>query len=500
MTFANPLFLWGGFAAFIPVIIHLWGRRRPRRVPFPSLMLLQASHQQQSTFRRLRDLILLALRVLLILMVALALAGPSTTSAWLRPIAGGITMVLLDSSYSMAYRDGDLTNFDKAKQVAARLVEGGRDKIWLAMAGEDVQPLSPTPLTDQETLEGLLPQANVTHQHGDIAASLLSACELLQSRNLPGAVVLITDMQEASVSPLDASGRDLLRKTSVQLVDVSVPSAANVCLESLRPVDGVAVTGRPCRLRAKVRAYGGAAEQKLQVNLIAGKWHSPVRSLAVGPNESAEIDITVPAHPPGELLCRAQIAGDLLEADNTRWVVVPVRERISVAVVGVSRRTRFIRLALEPAPGGPVQVRDLTADEVSIAALEGCDTMVLGDIPRLSEEATEALLTHHRDGTGLIIFIGPQTDSEWYNDILLPRLVGLDQPVVHSRASGAGGDLLAAAFWGYWQLVESPEALQVLARLIDGTPWLLHVPTCSCSTPHRIPNGPTCRATPHGWR
>ena len=37
MSFLNPLFLFGLLAAAIPVIIHLFTRRRPREVPFPSL-------------------------------------------------------------------------------------------------------------------------------------------------------------------------------------------------------------------------------------------------------------------------------------------------------------------------------------------------------------------------------------------------------------------------------------------------------------------------------
>ena len=37
MSFLNPLFLIGLAAAAIPIIIHLFTRRRPREVRFPSL-------------------------------------------------------------------------------------------------------------------------------------------------------------------------------------------------------------------------------------------------------------------------------------------------------------------------------------------------------------------------------------------------------------------------------------------------------------------------------
>jgi len=50
MSFFNPLLLWGALGAAFPLLIHLWGRRRPRRVLFPSLRLIRAGQQQQSSY------------------------------------------------------------------------------------------------------------------------------------------------------------------------------------------------------------------------------------------------------------------------------------------------------------------------------------------------------------------------------------------------------------------------------------------------------------------
>ena len=52
MNFLNPLFLFGLAAAAIPVIIHLFTRRRPKDIPFPSLEFL--FEVNQSEIRRLK--------------------------------------------------------------------------------------------------------------------------------------------------------------------------------------------------------------------------------------------------------------------------------------------------------------------------------------------------------------------------------------------------------------------------------------------------------------
>ena len=48
MNFLNPLFLFGLGAAAIPILIHLFTRRRPREVKFPSLEFLTEVQDRKS--------------------------------------------------------------------------------------------------------------------------------------------------------------------------------------------------------------------------------------------------------------------------------------------------------------------------------------------------------------------------------------------------------------------------------------------------------------------
>ena len=52
MNFLNPLFLFGLAAAAVPILIHLFTRKRPREMKFPSLEFL--SEVNRSEIRRLR--------------------------------------------------------------------------------------------------------------------------------------------------------------------------------------------------------------------------------------------------------------------------------------------------------------------------------------------------------------------------------------------------------------------------------------------------------------
>ena len=77
MSFLNPLFLIGLAAAAIPILIHLFTRKRPREMAFPSLEFLAEVNRSEIRRLRLRQWLLLLLRTLAIAALALAMAKTS---------------------------------------------------------------------------------------------------------------------------------------------------------------------------------------------------------------------------------------------------------------------------------------------------------------------------------------------------------------------------------------------------------------------------------------
>ena len=57
LGFANPLLLWGLLAAAIPLVVHLFFRRRPRPVAFPALDFVLRARRQTERRLRLRRLL-----------------------------------------------------------------------------------------------------------------------------------------------------------------------------------------------------------------------------------------------------------------------------------------------------------------------------------------------------------------------------------------------------------------------------------------------------------
>ncbi|MBP5226714.1 MAG: BatA domain-containing protein, partial [Kiritimatiellae bacterium] len=124
--FANPLFLWALTAAAIPLMLHMFQRRRTVVTPFPTLRFLKAAQKRSSSRVRFENLLIWLLRTLLVLCIAFAFAQPVLKNA-----AGGILgrtdrdiAIILDGSYSMHYEMERAKVWETCKEGAEKMING----------------------------------------------------------------------------------------------------------------------------------------------------------------------------------------------------------------------------------------------------------------------------------------------------------------------------------------------------------------------------------------
>lgn len=80
MDFTRPILLWGLALTLVPIWIHFFGIRPRKTKVIPSLIFLNSLNPSQRSKSKLKDLIVLVLRVLVISFVVLAIAGPTSGS------------------------------------------------------------------------------------------------------------------------------------------------------------------------------------------------------------------------------------------------------------------------------------------------------------------------------------------------------------------------------------------------------------------------------------
>src|SRR5450755_3333260 len=141
MGFFTPWFLAGAAAIGLPVWLHLLKKHKTTPLPFSSLMFFEKRTQSSIKHKRLRYLLLFALRTLLILLIVLAFAHPYIEQK-LIPLkrSGEVTVLAIDNSLSM--RTG--TRLAEVKKEAKSLIAGLHpgERAQVLAIGQRVQVMS----------------------------------------------------------------------------------------------------------------------------------------------------------------------------------------------------------------------------------------------------------------------------------------------------------------------------------------------------------------------
>lgn len=124
MNFLYPGFLFALLAVLIPVIIHLFNFRKFKKVYFSNVAFLKEVQEQNSSKEKLKNLLILAARVLAITFLVLAFSRPfisSNTTA--NKASGNIVSIYLDNSYSMDAVNKEGSLLDEAKRRAKEILK-----------------------------------------------------------------------------------------------------------------------------------------------------------------------------------------------------------------------------------------------------------------------------------------------------------------------------------------------------------------------------------------
>src|SRR5438132_13115450 len=126
--FLSPLFLVGLLSAAIPLIIHLSRSRRTKKMQFSTTRFFTDQFLRSYRMSRLKELLLLACRMALCALFAMALARPLIMPTGQTLLAGQSRSIVLvvDNSASMGYVEDGSSLFDRAPGAAVDLVNGLR--------------------------------------------------------------------------------------------------------------------------------------------------------------------------------------------------------------------------------------------------------------------------------------------------------------------------------------------------------------------------------------
>ncbi len=538
-AFAAPWMLWGLLGVSIPVIVHLLNRRRTVTVDWGAMQFLDVGRRARRKLQ-ITELLLMAGRMLLLAVVALAVARPLWEPKAARGGAAAALVVgreprdyvfILDGSESMDRNLGGASPRSLALEWAKRFVAtlGPEDSVGVIVAKDRVRPLfegaQPRPIAGREGPGLGPPEPGVERParrpgRGVPPPEIGDEFRLGSDRHDRRPEGAVEGRRAVAMGPLarppggpEGPGP---RLWAIPFGSGRASEGADASVAPLELARGVFPPGGSIAVTTHVANAGPGPTTRSAELLVDG---SPVagaiRSVGpIPPGGKVPLEFRATIADPGSHLLTVRLSGgdDPLAANDQAERPVEVAEALPVLIVDgepgvepLSGESDFLRAALAPAEdeAPAVRARVVKPPEFSAESLRNQRVLVLANVDRLDPAQDAAIREFLASGGGVLVAPGDRTDDDFWNRTFfddgkgwMPAKLGEVKGDFAARKTVAhpsprtftgpalgpfsGGDappLGEADLFGYRALIPAENpAAATIARLDTGDPWAVERP------------------------
>jgi hypothetical protein len=418
MSFLQPLLLVALPLVSVPIIIHLINQRRYQSIRWAAMMFLLAANRMSRGYARLRQWLILAVRMLAIAALIFAISRP-LSGGWLGLAAGGkadTTIIVLDRSPTMQ-QTGMLTSgtkLDTGRRQLAETLDTIGSARWVLIDNATNKPRA------LESPEALLnsQSAGPMSAAADVPSLLQAAGDYIRANKTGETEIWIcSDLRENDWNAkggrwqgLRDAFQEFTQGVRIHLLAYPKPAAGNLSVR----VNGVRrrKTSDAAELLVSLRlAREGGADQRQTV---------PIHFEIDGARSELTVEMTGPQYELKDYRIplernhdrgwgRVSIPADANSADNEFWFVFDQpapRKTVIVADDPLAARPLQLSASITPDPS-----LTCTAESLSAEQLAGVDWettgLLLWQAPLPEGDAAKQVQTFVDRG-GVVVFFPPR--------------------------------------------------------------------------------------------
>jgi hypothetical protein len=493
MGFLSPWFLGGLLALGVPLFVHLLKCHITVPRPMASLMFFERGTQSSTKHRRLKYLLLFALRAALLLLVVLAFANPFIRRPASDP-TGRLLLIVLDNSFSM--RAGNRFADAKQQALATLNAKPASQKAQIVALGGQVAMLT-QPIDDmaqlRNALEGIQP-GDGHASFGELGRDIRTLGE--QTRG-PADLHLFSDMQK---SAMPANFADMVLPAETKLILHPVAKGTTPPNWTVASVDAPAELADPkdtkkSRVLAVIAGLNTPAASK-NVSLIVNGRSVATKKVDVPANGRATVEFSPLDIGYGFSKCEVRVdAEDAFPLDDASVFAVRRSDPQKVLFVrglGDTRSELYFGTALAAAAQASFTMQAASAASTTDLDPSRFAFVVLSDAVALPSIFERNLQEYVNKGGSVLIALGTGAGHHariplWGSDVKDNReyarggaattvgQVDFTHPALADAQPGRDNGGWAETKILYASVVD-PGNARVVARLSDGTPLLLDKP------------------------
>ena len=403
MTFLHPLYLIGLALTTVPIIIHLWFRKKLDKIPFSTLKFLKRSEARRFGWLKIREIVILALRCILIAFVFLSLARPQIKAGFLKPGHLASVILIIDNSYSMAYGDNFRLVQESIETLLTRYSSKSEFAVFALCRSDSTTYPDQILWMRKGKVSERVRQITITNMTGTIQT--LSPDFTVDQASYPVEFIYIGDGQEIVFADFP---RELFINRTFHWV--KIPSGENVGIKKILLKDPVAIISDSYVLDINIENYGSNVWQGKVI--LQAKDYMREQNCEIRPAHEIKMSFTLPININKGTV---KLYDDSLSVDNVYYFSKSLPRRMKILVVGT---IQYLESGLNPAEqiDGPFSLT--TAETISGMNLQHFDLVILNGLQEISNTDRIKLETFlMKQDKGIVCFLGKAVGDNLNNFI-----------------------------------------------------------------------------------
>ncbi|MDR3610152.1 MAG: BatA and WFA domain-containing protein [Ignavibacteriaceae bacterium] len=435
MVFLNPAVLFGLLAASIPVLIHLFNLRKLKKIEFSTLAFLKELQKNKIRKIKLKQWILLALRVLIVLFLITAFARPTlegvaiggTTSA-----AKTTAVFILDDTYSMSVVDGKGSYFNQAKGTIHELLrqlQEGDEAALVLVSSKNKEEIIPT--SNLKEFSQAIDNIKISYTTGTLHSAIIKAGDILsRSKNFNKEIYLLSDFQSGSLgkeNEYSDLGRLLNNKIKLYSFNYSGKEVYNIGIDDLKLNTQIFEKNKPVSFTATVTNYSKRPAQNIVISLFLNGERSAQQSVTLNEGESKIVNMEATPKHTGFVDVVAEIEDDEIMQDNKRYINMYIPKEVPLIIfTDNAKDIDFIQLALNASnESSALEITNKSLNQISSFNLSQYDAVIL--IPNGNIADPNRIKAYIQSGGGLLLFPGSTPNVQSFQNIAQSLNIPLPQ-------------------------------------------------------------------------
>ncbi|MEO8664589.1 MAG: BatA domain-containing protein [Ignavibacteria bacterium] len=444
MSFLNPSILLGLFAISIPILIHLLNLRKIRKVEFSTLMFLKEIQKSKMRRIKLKQLILLILRIFTIIFLVLCFAKPvyEGFAGDKNNASVSTVLIFIDDSYSMSARDSKGLYINQAKESVKKILESYKesDEIYFVPSSRIGFKDNKISFDNFKEIIDSAGSLKIKYKPLSMSEVMNYSSEILKdSRNTRKDIYIISDFQKANFDQegfsSGASQNFNSKSQNIYLVKIGSREIKNIAIDSFVVVTKLLEKDKDMKIRVFLNNHSQFNVKNKTVNLYIDNELKGEKAVDINSYDRKEVEFVFKASKSGSISGTIELVQNVFEddeliQDNKYYFSIYIPEKFNIGIIeDKPSDSYYINLAVKTASEILSDSIRRKSELFNITTTKSIDENIfknevifISNKNNFSENEANTLMKFISDGGGVFLFMGTSADINNYNKTIFNKL------------------------------------------------------------------------------